>query len=88
MNDSAKPVNRITDLATEECPRERLIHLGLQALATAELLAILLCAGVPGENSIQVRGLSFVKKKRPSLPGRRALFLLRNFMDDNSAPGS
>jgi DNA repair protein RadC len=54
MNDSAKPVYRITDLATEERPRERLIHLGPQALAAAELLAILLRVGVPGENSVQV----------------------------------
>jgi DNA repair protein RadC len=54
MNDSVKPVYRITDLATEERPRERLIHLGPQALAAAELLAILLRVGIPGENSVQV----------------------------------
>jgi DNA repair protein RadC len=54
MNDSEKPVYRITDLATEERPRERLVHLGPQALAAAELLAILLRVGVPGENAIQV----------------------------------
>jgi len=54
MNDSAKPVYRITDLATEERPRERLMHLGPQALAASELLAILLRVGVPGENAVQV----------------------------------
>jgi DNA repair protein RadC len=54
MNESVKPVYRITDLATEERPRERLIHLGPQALAAKELLAILLCVGVPGEYSVQV----------------------------------
>jgi DNA repair protein RadC len=54
MSDSAKPVYRITDLAADERPRERLAHLGPQALATAELLAILLRVGVPGENAVQV----------------------------------
>jgi len=54
MNDSAKPVYRITDLATEERPRERLVHLGPQALAASELLAILLRVGVSGENAVQV----------------------------------
>ena len=54
MNDSVKPVYRITDLATNERPRERLAHLGPQALATSELLAILLRVGVTGENAVQV----------------------------------
>ena len=54
MNDPVKPVYRITDLATEERPRERLVHLGPQALAASELLAILLRVGVPGENAVQV----------------------------------
>ena len=54
MNDSTKPVYRITDLASDERPRERLAHLGAQALATSELLAILLRLGVPGENAVQV----------------------------------
>ena len=54
MNDTAKPVYRITDLATEERPRERLVHLGPQALAASELLAILLRVGVTGENAVQV----------------------------------
>jgi len=45
---------RITDLAESERPRERLERLGPQALTTAELLAILLRVGVPGENAVQV----------------------------------
>ena len=45
---------RITDMAEAERPRERLLRLGPQALNTAELLAILLRVGVPGENAVQV----------------------------------
>lgn len=45
---------RITDLEEEERPRERLSRLGAQALSQAELLAILLRVGVPGENAVQV----------------------------------
>jgi DNA repair protein RadC len=54
MDEQARPAYRITDLAVDERPRERLEHLGPQALATAELLAILLRVGVAGENSVQV----------------------------------
>ncbi len=49
-----RPIYRITDLSADERPRERLAHLGPQALSTAELLAILLRVGVPGENAVQV----------------------------------
>jgi DNA repair protein RadC len=45
---------RITDLATDERPRERLIEAGASALSKAELLAILLRVGVQGENSVQL----------------------------------
>ena len=45
---------RITDLAIEERPRDRLERLGPQALTTAELLAILVRVGVAGENAVQV----------------------------------
>ncbi len=45
---------RITDLAEEERPRERLARLGPQSLSNAELLAILLRVGVPGENAVQL----------------------------------
>lgn len=45
---------RITDLAADERPRERLKARGAGALSKAELLAILLRVGVPGENAVQV----------------------------------
>lgn len=45
---------RITDLAEEERPRERLARLGPQSLSNAELLAILLRVGVRGQNAVQV----------------------------------
>jgi DNA repair protein RadC len=45
---------RITDLEETERPRERLARLGSQVLSNAELLAILLRVGVPGENAVQV----------------------------------
>jgi len=45
---------RITDLAEQERPRERLARLGPQSLSNAELLAILLRVGVKGENAVQV----------------------------------
>lgn len=45
---------RITDLQESERPRERLARLGAESLNDAELLAILLRVGVPGENAVQV----------------------------------
>ncbi len=45
---------RITDLDEAERPRERLAKLGPQVLSNAELLAILLRVGAPGENSVQM----------------------------------
>ena len=54
MNDTTKSIYRITDLAADERPRERLAKLGPQALSSAELLAILLRVGVTGENAVQV----------------------------------
>jgi len=50
----ANPTYRITDLQETERPRERLATLGPQALSNAELIAILLRVGVPGENAVQV----------------------------------
>jgi len=47
-------VYRITDLNESDRPRERLAKHGAQALSNAELLAILLRVGVPGENAVQV----------------------------------
>lgn len=49
-----KPVYRITDLHESDRPRERLASLGPQALSNAELIAILLRVGVPGENAVQL----------------------------------
>jgi DNA repair protein RadC len=54
MTASIPPIYRITDLAADERPRERLAHLGLQTLSNAKLLAILLRVGVPGEEAVQV----------------------------------
>jgi DNA repair protein RadC len=54
MDETARPVYRITDLHASERPRERLATLGAQALSSAELLAILLHVGVRGENAVQV----------------------------------
>ena len=51
---TSQPVYRIADLQATERPRERLAALGAQALSNAELLAILLRVGVPGENAVQV----------------------------------
>jgi DNA repair protein RadC len=45
---------RITDLEASERPRERLAEIGAHALNTAELLAILLRTGLPGENAVQL----------------------------------
>jgi len=47
-------VYRITDLAVDERPRERLAESGPGALSKAELLAILLRVGIKGENSVQL----------------------------------
>lgn len=51
---ASRPAYRITDLHETERPRERLAKLGPQALSPAELIAILLRVGVPGENAVQV----------------------------------
>lgn len=45
---------RITDLSISERPRERLEKLGAGALNDAELIAILLRTGLPGENAVQI----------------------------------
>lgn len=51
---NSKPTYRISDLHESDRPRERLSALGPQALTNAELLAILLRVGVPGENAVEV----------------------------------
>ena len=45
---------RISDLQQSDRPRERLEKLGAKSLSDAELLAILIRAGIPGENAVQV----------------------------------
>ena len=54
MTEVTHPLYRIRDLQEAERPRERLIALGPQVLSSAELIAILLRVGVPGENAVQV----------------------------------
>jgi DNA repair protein RadC len=49
-----KATYRIADLAADERPRERLISQGAGSLNTAELLAVLLRTGVPGENAVEL----------------------------------
>lgn len=48
------PAHRITDLSDTDRPRERLVVHGADKLTKAELLAILLRTGRPGENAVQV----------------------------------
>jgi DNA repair protein RadC len=70
MTDSS--LYRITDLAADERPRERLQRLGASVLSSAELLAILLRVGIKGENAVQVgqrllaqfKGLSGIRRAR------------------------
>ncbi|MCS6908379.1 MAG: DNA repair protein RadC [Anaerolineales bacterium] len=45
---------RIQDLPRTDRPRERLAEKGAGALSNAELLAILIRTGVPGENAVQI----------------------------------
>ena len=54
MKETATIAYRIHDLEENERPRERLARLGAQSLSNAELIAILLRVGVPGENAVQV----------------------------------
>lgn len=53
-NENQHPSYRIRDMAESERPRERLARHGPQVLSKAELLAILLRTGVPGENAVLV----------------------------------
>lgn len=54
MSEDTGMVHRIQDLEVNDKPRERLAELGASALSNAELLAILLRVGLPGENAVQV----------------------------------
>jgi len=46
------PYITVKEMPEEERPRERLAHVGPQALSTSELLAIILRTGVKGENVV------------------------------------
>lgn len=46
-------ISRIVDSDINAPPRDRLVALGVEALSNAEILAILLRAGLPGENAVQ-----------------------------------
>lgn len=54
MRKEVRPAYRIADLEVSDRPRERLMEKGSGSLNKAELLAILLRTGVPGENAVQV----------------------------------
>ncbi len=58
---------RIADLPEGDRPRERLAKLGAQALSSAELIAILLRVGVPGESAVQM-GQRLLQKQPRSKP--------------------
>lgn len=74
-NQTQRPTYRITDLALSERPRERLERLGPGALSVAELLAILLRTGVPGENAVEM-GTRLLNKYRGLNGLHRATFPL------------
>lgn len=45
---------RIQDIPVADRPRERLLRIGPEALSDAELLALFINVGIPGENAIQI----------------------------------
>lgn len=57
----------IRDMAAGDRPRERLVQVGPTAVSTAELLAILLRTGVPGENVVRLAERLLMQFK--DLPG-------------------
>lgn len=57
----------IRDMAVGDRPRERLVQVGPTAVSTAELLAILLRTGVPGENVVRLAERLLIQFK--DLPG-------------------
>lgn len=64
---SLQPPLLIKDLPDEERPRERLAHLGAEALRTAELIAILLRTGTKGASAIHIA--EQLLNRFPSLDG-------------------
>ena len=53
-NEAATYTLMMRDLAEHDRPRERLLKVGERAVSTAELLAIILRSGVPGENVLRL----------------------------------
>lgn len=51
MDKASKPLT-ITDLPLDERPREKLVQMGAESLTKAELLAILIGSGSPGESVV------------------------------------
>lgn len=62
-----KYVPMIRDMAEQDRPRERLMKVGAGAVSTAELLAIVLRVGLPGENVLRLAERLLVEFK--GLPG-------------------
>ena len=54
MGKEAEHNPRLSDLAAHDRPRERLAEVGVHGLRDAELLAILLRVGSPGENAVRM----------------------------------
>ena len=52
--ETTRYVPMIRDMAEHDRPRERLIKVGAEVLSTAELLAIVLRSGIPGENVLRL----------------------------------
>lgn len=46
--------SRIADLSAEDRPREKALAIGVEALTTTELVALLLGSGTPGESVINL----------------------------------
>lgn len=62
-----KYVPMIRDMAEQDRPRERLMQVGAGAVSTAELIAIILRVGVPGENVLRLAERLLIRFK--GLPG-------------------
>ena len=56
--------SRIADLSAEDRPREKALAIGVEALTTTELVALLLGSGTPGESVINLSQLHQKLKER------------------------
>ncbi len=73
----SRPYLRLCDLPTEERPRERLNHVGEQALSTTELLAIVIGSGHGNDNVLQLAQLLLSDLDGLSGLARALIFELR-----------